>query len=72
MAAALVGLEDARIAPILDDHGNKLIGKGTFDAEGLRIVNRGGKEYAVVSFERANVVRRYEPAPDYAHARRGR
>ncbi len=64
------GFKDGRIASMLDDNGNKLIGKNTFDAEGLRIVNRGTpKEYALVSFERANVVRRYVPSPDYAHAR---
>lgn len=63
-----IGLEAPRLASILDQYGNKLLGKGTFDAEGLRIVRHGGKPYALVSFERANVLRRYVPSPDYAHA----
>jgi hypothetical protein len=64
-----IDLEAPRLASILDQHGNKLLGKGTFDAEGLRIVRRNGKAaHALVSFERANVVRRYVPSPDFAHA----
>src|SRR4029078_2965490 len=46
-----IGLEAPPLASILDQYGNKLLGKGTFDAEGLRIVRHAGKPYALVSFE---------------------
>ena len=66
----LVGIEQAAIAPMLDHDGSPLVGKHNSDAEGLRIVQRGGCEIALVSFEQVAGVAVYAADPDLAHARR--
>ncbi len=64
----LVGLDNARWAPILDAKGKPVVGKKRGDAEGLRLTTRNGKPVALVSFEQVNNVRLYA-GPDYAAAR---
>ncbi len=66
----LEGIEQPRFAPILDANGKPFIGKNNADAEGLRIMNRGGHETALVSFEQLPAVSRYTADPDFATARR--
>lgn len=65
----IVGLTDARLAPILNGAGNALAGKHYGDAESLRIVERNGKEAGLVSFERANDIRQFAADPEIADAR---
>lgn len=62
------GMENARIAPMLNSAGEPLSGKRYGDAEGLRIVKRDGRETAYVSFEVANDVRRFIASPSFAEA----
>ena len=64
----LVGLVDARIAPILNRNGKPLKGKRNGDAEGLRIVADGDRLKALVTFEQRNDLRRFVAAPDLATA----
>jgi hypothetical protein len=61
----LIGLADARLAPILDDKGRPVRGKLTGDAEALRVTDVGGRPAAVVAFEGRNDVRRFVAAPDF-------
>ena len=63
----LVGLADTRMAPVLNGGGAPLSGKRWSDAEGLRIVRRGGHDAALVSFEQVNDVRLFD-APDFVRA----
>ncbi len=65
----LIGLADARLAPILDGDGKPIESKRQGDAEGLRVTTRNGRLEALVSFEQRNDVRRFVAAPDLAHAR---
>jgi hypothetical protein len=65
----LVGVTDARSAPLLDTKGKPLTTKRTSDAEGLRIVTRNGKETAYVSFEQVASVAAYA-GPDFAKSKR--
>ena len=58
----LVGLDDAGIAPILNNGGEPLSGKRWGDAEGLRIIERDGVPVALVSFEGANDLRAFSGA----------
>jgi len=58
----LVGLADTRMAPVLNSRGAPLSGKKWSDAEGLRIVRRGGHDAALVSFERINDLRLFDGA----------
>ncbi|MBN9022738.1 MAG: esterase-like activity of phytase family protein [Rhizobiales bacterium] len=64
----LTGLEDAVIAPILNHAGDPVVGKRWADAEGLRIAVRGGRETALVVFERSNDVRAFA-GPDFPLSR---
>ena len=64
----LVGLTDAAIAPILNSSGDPLSGKRWGDAEGVRIVERDGREKAMVVFERVNDVRTFA-GPDFVTSR---
>ncbi len=63
----LVGLEDARLAPILNNAGIPLSGKSWGDAEGFRIVKGGGHDTALVSFEGVNDLRAFD-ADDFVLA----
>jgi hypothetical protein len=67
-AGKLVGIEDARLAPILDATGKPTVGKVKGDAEGLRLISDGGLTTALVSFEQVNNVRRFVANPDLANA----
>jgi hypothetical protein len=67
---ALVGIEQAAIAPMLDKNGTRLAGKSNSDAEGLRVVVRNGRETALVSFEQLVAVAQFAANPDLALARR--
>ncbi|CAN5287167.1 esterase-like activity of phytase family protein [soil metagenome] len=67
---ALVGIEQAAIAPMLDKNGTRLAGKRNSDAEGLRVVLRNGRETALVSFEQVPSVAQFAANPDLALARR--
>ncbi|WP_421725423.1 esterase-like activity of phytase family protein [Bauldia sp.] len=53
----LAGLEEARIAPILNHGGVPLAGKKWGDAEGLRIVRTAEGDTAFVAFEQVNDLR---------------
>lgn len=55
----LVGLTDARVAPILNHGGVPLAGKKWGDAEALRIVDTDGRDTAVVAFEQINDLRTF-------------
>ncbi|MEX0851875.1 MAG: esterase-like activity of phytase family protein [Bauldia sp.] len=70
-AGHLVGIADAKLAPMLDERGQALADKDQSDAEGLRIAWRDGVETALVSFEQVTEVRTYAAAPDFALARSG-
>jgi hypothetical protein len=61
----LVGLRDAALAPILNSAGDALSGKRWGDAEGVRVVERDGRDRAYVVFERINDVRTFAGA-DFA------
>ncbi len=60
----LVGIEAARLAPMLAADGRPLAGKRQGDAESLRVVTRDGRTDAVVSFEMRNDVRHFAALPD--------
>jgi hypothetical protein len=55
----LVGLSNARIAPILNHGGVPLAGKKWGDAEALRIVGVNGRDSALVAFEQTNDLRAF-------------
>lgn len=55
----LVGLEDPRIAPILNNAGQPLSGKAWGDAEGLRIKRDRDHDVAYVTFEGVNDLREF-------------
>lgn len=67
---ALVGIEQAAIAPMLDRNGTRLAGKRNSDAEALRIVERNGRQTAWVSFEQVLAVAQFAASPGLALARR--
>jgi hypothetical protein len=64
----LIGVDAAKMAPFLDDNGAVITRKVAVDAEGLRIVRRGGVDTAFVSFEQVPDVRIYA-GPDFATAK---
>jgi len=66
----LVGIARPMLAPMLDAHGRPFTSKNAADAEGLRIVDRNGRETAYVSFEQRAAIARFAAAPDLATARR--
>jgi hypothetical protein len=55
-AGALSGLSDAQVAPLLNEDGTPVEGKGDGDAEGLAVLNDGS---ILVSFERRHRIWRY-------------
>jgi hypothetical protein len=61
----LVGIGKAELAPLVDERGQPITRKVEGDAEGLRIVRRGGVEIALVSFEQNPAVRSFS-GPDFA------
>lgn len=63
----LVGLENPRSAPILNNAGVPLSGKRWGDAEGLRLQEHDGAVSALVTFEQVNDLRRF-PGPDFIDA----
>jgi hypothetical protein len=67
-AGRLVGIEGARLAPLLDDKGQPIVRKVRADGEGLRIVKRNGIDTAIVSFEQVPDVRVFR-GPDFVTAR---
>jgi hypothetical protein len=64
----LVGLDNAGVAPILNNAGEPLVGKRWGDAEALRIVARDGVPAALVSFEGSNDLRAFS-GPDFPASR---
>ncbi|WP_018183426.1 esterase-like activity of phytase family protein [Kaistia granuli] len=60
----LVGISDARWAPMLNAKGEPLGIKNRSDAEGLRLTTIKGREAAYVSFEQANELRLYRAKGD--------
>ena len=65
----LAGIEDARLAPILDQKGTAVATKRLGDAESLRLVERDGRLTAYVSFEQVNNLRRFVAAPELPDSR---
>jgi hypothetical protein len=65
----LVGIEEPRLAPILDADGEAVTGKRQGDAESLRVVTRNGRTDAFVSFEMRNDVRRFAASSDVSLSR---
>ena len=65
----LVGLDASQVGPILGKNGRPVAGKRDGDAEGLRIVEKDGKEVAIVSFEQISELRQFVAAPDFASGR---
>ncbi|MCB1495580.1 MAG: esterase-like activity of phytase family protein [Bauldia sp.] len=61
----LTGLEDGRVAPMLNNAGIPLSGKAWGDAEGFRIDKDGSHDVAYVTFEGVNDMRRFD-GPDFA------
>ncbi len=64
----LVGIARPMLAPMLDPAGHPFKSKSAADAEGLRIVNRNGRETAYVSFEQKAAIAVF--GGDFASARR--
>jgi hypothetical protein len=64
----LTGITDTKIGVMLSDNGAPAPNKVSTDAEAVRIVNRGGSEVALVSFEQKVAIRSYA-GPDFASAR---
>lgn len=64
----LTGISDVAVGPILNHAGDPVSGKKWSDAEGLRFTERGGREVALVVFERSNDVRAFA-GPDFPLSR---
>jgi hypothetical protein len=64
----LTGITDTKIGVMLTDNGAPAPNKISTDAEAVRIVNRGGNEVALVSFEQKPAIRVYA-GPDFASAK---